>query len=158
MIQVVSPATLEHVESMRGKIRAADVEEHDALFMRDIMETLSIGVRDSTKSWAGLIDGEVVCVCGVAEASDKSGSGVVWLTGTDLIDEAPIEFLRLSKLVLAEMLEIYEHLWNYADYRHTKALLWLQWLGFDIYEPIPLPPYGFAFHFFELRRSSCANP
>jgi hypothetical protein len=86
------------------------------------------------------------------------GSGVVWLTGTDLINDAPIEFLRLSRLVLEEMLQVYGHLWNYADSRHTKALQWLQWLGFDIYEPILIGPYGFPFHFFELRRSSCANP
>ena len=153
MIEIISPATFEHAEAMRGKVRPADIEEYMALTAEGTVEAaVKTGVSMSVKSWAGVIDGEVVCVCGVAPVPQMPESGAVWLVGTELMDRAPIEFLRHSRRILAEMLGVFPHLWNFADSRHTKALQWLQWLGFDIYEPIPLGPYGFPFHLFEIRR------
>jgi hypothetical protein len=150
MIEVVSPATHEHVESMRGRIRSADLEEFEALFEGDIIDNLKTGVSASVKSWAGVVNGEVICVCGVAPVPEMPKSGAVWLVGTDALEANARGFLRHSKDVLNEMLCSFPHLWNFADARNSKALQWLQWLGFAIREPIPYGPYGYLFHLFEI--------
>jgi hypothetical protein len=150
VIEIVTPATVEHLEDMRGRIRAADIAEFEALFEGDIFDNLRTGLNVSSKSWAGVLDGRVICVCGVAPISDMPNSGAVWLVGTDDLEHNALGFLRRSRKVLKEMLGIFPHLWNFADARNFKALQWLEWLGFSIREPIPYGPYGYLFHLFEI--------
>lgn len=150
MIEIVSPATVEHAEALRGRVRDADMDEFMALFEGDIIDNVKTGLNLSTRSWAGVRDGAVVCVCGVAPVPEMPRSGAVWLVSTYDLEDRPHEFLRHSKRVLREMISVFPHLWNFADARNVKALQWLQWLGFSIREPIPYGPYGFPFHLFEL--------
>ena len=153
MIQVVSPATVDHALSMMGRVRQVDLDECSACTSGTIEDALRTGIAVSDQTWAGVEDGVVICVCGVAPVADMPGSGAVWLVSTNEMESAPRQFLRLSRKVLRSMLDIYPHLWNFADSRNVKALRWLQWLGFTIYEPIPYGPYGFPFHLFEMKRS-----
>lgn len=154
MIVVHSPATLEQALSIMGRIRQADLDEHEVAVGGNIEDSLRTGLAISTQTWAGEVDGKVICVCGVAPVPGMEGSGAVWLVSTTDMEAAPAQFLRLSKKVLAQMLDLYGHLFNFADVRNTKALRWLVWLGFDIYEPIAYGHAGFPFHLFELRRTS----
>lgn len=152
MIVVHSPATIEQALSMMGRIRQADLLEHDAAVGGSIEDSLRTGLNISTQTWAGEVDGKVICICGVAPVQTMPESGAVWLISSEEMEQAPIQFLRLSKQVLRKMLGLYPHLFNFADVRNTRALRWLQWLGFSIHEPIPFGAQQLPFHLFEMRR------
>lgn len=152
MIVVHSPATIEQALSMMGRIRQADLLEHDAAVGGSIEDSLRTGLNISTQTWAGEVDGKVICICGVAPVQAMPESGAVWLISADEIERAPAQFLRLSRQVLKKMLGLYPHLFNFADARNVKALRWLQWLGFSIHEPIPFGVQQLPFHLFEMRR------
>jgi len=154
VIEVVSPATVEHALSMINRIRAEDINEHAKVVSphTTMEDTLRGSVSISEKSWAGVVDGVVICICGVAPIPQMPGSGAVWLISTYDMELHSTEFLKKSRSILVEMLQVFPHLWNYADVANTRALQWLQWLGFSIHEPIPYGPYGYPFHFFEIRR------
>ena len=154
MIVIHSPATIEQALSMMGRIRQADLLEHDAAVGGAIEDSLRTGLSVSTQTWAGEVDGKVICVCGVAPVPEMEGSGAVWLVSTEELETAPIQFLFHSRRVLRKMLGLYGHLFNFADKRNTRALRWLQWIGFTIYEPIPYGVEGLPFHLFEMRRAT----
>lgn len=61
------------------------------------------------------------------------GVGRIWLLATDeLVNDKQnaLQFLRQAKPRLAEMLQRYEVLFNYADARNTVHVKWLRWMGF----------------------------
>jgi hypothetical protein len=148
--QIVT-ATIEHACALCPRVREADIEEFHATGMT-VDAVLSDGLKVSTYAWAGLIDGEVACIFGVASPSVLSGEGVPWMVGSDLLDLHAHAFLRRSRRVVSHMLSLYDHLENYVDSRNTRAVHWLRWLGFTLHAPEPHGPQGVPFHRFEMRR------
>lgn len=145
-------ATLDHANELAGRVRQADVDEFAAQDMTP-WEVLKEGLTVSTLAWAGLRDGRVVCIFGIATPSILSGEGVPWMVGSEELDHCAYAFLRRSRMVVGHMLTLCEHLENYVDSRNTRAVRWLRWLGFQIHEPAPHGPHGVPFHRFEMRRS-----
>jgi hypothetical protein len=147
----VVPASIDHIESMLPHIREADIVELWAANRVTPEDALLIGIGISTEAWTGLIDGKPVCIFGVAPASMLGGIGVPWMVGTADIDKHAKAFLRRCKSYVKQMLRLYNYLVNYVDSRNTRAIAWLRWLGFTIYDAAP---YGFdqaPFHRFEMR-------
>lgn len=145
-------ATHDHLCELCPKVRQADIEEFAACD-RTVEEVLKDGLQLSTYTWAGLRDGSVVCVFGVASPSVLSGKGVPWMVGSPEIDRCAYAFLQRSRIVIQHMLSLYDHLENYVDVRNTRAIRWLRWLGFEIHPPEPHGPNGMLFHRFEMRRN-----
>jgi hypothetical protein len=44
----------------------------------------------------------------------------------------------------------YGRMTNYVDARHTKAVRWIKWMGFEVLPAIPLGPQQALFHPFRL--------
>ncbi|EOC1317148.1 hypothetical protein ACI09J_001770 [Cronobacter turicensis] len=153
MVEVsIVPATQEHVESMLTNVRAADIAEFQAVNGWDARRVLESGLRTSTFSCAGLINGEVVTIFGVAPASMISGSGIPWLVGTDALEHHQFVFLRRCRRVVTAMLMTYPRLENYVDARNHVAKSWLHWLGFKLEDPVPYGIAGQPFHRFHMER------
>ncbi len=144
-------ATAEHVAELAETMRQADRDEIRAASMQEPLAALTNGLRASTHAWAGLLDGEVACIFGVAPISLMGGNGSVWLLGSDLIDQHPKHFLRRCRRQLAVMARGYSLLQNYVDDRNKKSIAWLEWLGFTIEEPVPHGIAGLPFRHFYLR-------
>ena len=113
---------------------------------------LETGLRTSTFACAGIINGEVVTIFGVAPASMIGGNGIPWLVGTDALEEYQRTFLRRCGKVVNAMLAVYPYLENYVDARNHTARIWLHWLGFTIEEPQPFGIHGLPFHRFHMER------
>ena len=148
----IVPATAEHIEAMLPHVRQADVDEFLATNGWSPRRVLETGLRTSTFACAGLINGEVVTIFGVAPASMIGGNGIPWLVSTHLVEKYQKTFLRGSRHALQAMLDVYPRLENYVDERNYTAKAWLHWLGFHLEAPAPYGALGLNFHRFHMER------
>lgn len=146
----IQPATLDHVIAMTPHVRQADRDEIGAASGKDIATALRESFELSEMCWAGLVDGEVACLFGCGSVTVTSLIGVPWLIGTDLVERHAKAFLRRNRPMVAQMRERWPHLVNWVDVRNTKAIAWLEWLGFTMHDPAPYGVAGRLFRRFEL--------
>jgi len=147
----IVPATLAHAEAMAPNMRQADRDEIWAASMSRPLDSLRNGVMASAHAWAGLADGEIACIFGVAPQSRLTGSGYAWMLATPLIERHQVTFLRHCRPAINDMSRGFTYLHNYVDARNTKAIRWLRWLGFTLHDPEPHGVMGLPFHHFEMR-------
>ncbi|TNV22124.1 hypothetical protein FH968_04415 [Buttiauxella sp. B2] len=148
----IETATTEHVQAILPSVRQADIDEFIAASGQTPEEVLNLALRVSTRAWAGIADGNVVNIFGVAPASLLGGKGIPWMVGSDHIDLHKRAFLKGSRLALVGMLELYPHLENYVDQRNHLAKAWLHWLGFKLEDPAPYGVQGLPFHRFHMEK------
>ncbi|POP42154.1 hypothetical protein CHU32_21130 [Superficieibacter electus] len=148
----IVPATASHIEEILPRVRAADAEEFAATNGWSVRRVLETGLRTSTFCCAGLVNGRVVTVFGVAPGSMIGGYGIPWLVGTDELEKYQRTFLRRCGKVVNAMLTVYPYLENYVDARNHVAKSWLHWLGFNIEDAAPYGVNGLPFHRFHMRK------
>ncbi len=148
------------VAELAANMRPSDAEEVLASGGFTPLEAVEVSVRGSSHAATLLIDGRVACIFGVAPltggepetALGRPLVGSVWLLSTGVVDAYPKVFLSLSKRVLPQLLDIYPCLFQAVDARYTRALQWLERIGFEIQDPLPYGHAGLPFHPVMLRR------
>lgn len=123
-------------------LRRADRQELQALSELDPAEILREGGMTSSPSCT--IVGDSGLGAGMFGVVDEgSGSGRIWLVGTDELVTKPLstQFLRESKTYLGGLERLYKVLHNKIDERNHVHHRWLIWLGFTFIRR--LPSYGF---------------
>lgn len=155
MAAEIIPATAEHAAELAPLVRQADRDEFMAASGQSPEEVLADGLALSSHIWAGLLDGRVVCMFGVAPMPGADGVGVPWMVGSERLDRCASVFLRRCRRsgMIRQMLDAYPVLMNAVDCRNTRAIAWLKWLGFSFGNPIPYGAAGLPFHVFEMRDS-----
>ena len=148
----ILPCTRQHIEEMLPRVRQADTDEFLATNGWSAQRVLEYGYEASTFCCAGLINGRVVTIFGVAPGSMIGGVGIPWLVGTDDLEKYQRTFLRRCRHVVGVMLDVYPRLENYVDARNHVAKSWLHWLGFTLSEPVPYGVSGLPFHHFTLEK------
>lgn len=144
------PPTPEHVDLVAAGMRQADRDEIWASHRWSPHRALEDGVRNSTYSWAAEIDGEVVCLFGVAPRSILTGTGTPWMLGTGGVVRHGRKFLADCRECLDEAQSVYPTLVNYVDDRNTVSKRWLRWMGFKLDDPEPYGVEKLPFRRFEL--------
>ncbi len=139
----IRPATVE--DALALVLRQADREEVEALTGRDAREALVESVVRSAAAWAGLANGELVCLFGVVPVSLVGVTGIPWLLGSDAVTCYGRPFLRRNRAYLREMLREFPVLRNVVDARNTVSIRWLEWLGFTLGTPQPMGVCGLPF-------------
>lgn len=147
----ISPAVPGDAALLAAVLNADDRREIEALSGRDPAAVILEGIGKSTEAWTGRIGGEIVCVCGVGPASAIGETGVPWLLGSDLVQAHASVFLRQSRLFVRRWAGLFPVLHNVVDARHTRAVRWLRWLGFEILPARPMGVQNLPFHSFVLR-------
>lgn len=147
----VVPATPEHAEELALTMREADVAELWASSLCEPREALINGIKCSDQAMTGLLDGEVACMFGVTPTSMLGGNGIVWMLGSDLIEQHPKHFLRRCRAEVAVMARNYDVLHNWVDDRNVKSIRWLRWLGFTVESPQARGAAGLPFRYFYKR-------
>lgn len=148
----IVPAEAEHITAIAPKVREADRQELWATACMKPIDALICSYAVSKLAWTGLVDGEPVCMFGVAPASLLTSTGRPWMIGTDLIDRYSTTFLRRCKGRVREMLRYYQSLENYVDLRNERAIRWLDWLGFEFEGPYPYGVLKLPFMRFTMER------
>lgn len=144
-------ATPEHVEQVAAGMREADRQEVYAASGMDAERALRLGAEMSRECYAGVVDGEAVCIFGVAAPSMLSSTGVPWMLGTDKLERHANALMRVGRRAVAAWMRSYDLLENYVDSRNTKSIQWLCRLGFTIHDAEPRGPFGLPFHRFTRR-------
>lgn len=153
MVPEIVPAHNDHIDHVVRGMRRPDRLELFLAYGEPPRQVLQRSLDVSRISWTGLIDGEPVCMFGVAPGDVLSGIGHPWMVGTGHLDRHPFVFLRRCKGCVREMLTMFSTLENYAHQDNIKALEWLMWLGFAVtLQAEPMGPYRAAFCRFVMRR------
>lgn len=121
-----------HIPYLAENMRSADVREVTALG-RSPGDALDAGLRSSL--WAlTAIEDEPVAMLGVAPKSMIEGIGVPWMLATERAYDHARVLLSLAPRILAEMQSTFHLLENVVDTENVRALRFLRWAGFEIYE------------------------
>lgn len=126
----IVPAEEWHIPVIAARVRPADRDELFAIACYTPERALAASFNASPLKWTGLINGEPVCMFGVAPGTMLGGTGRPWLISSQDIENNIIVFLKKSKVALDIMTDSYPLLENYVDARNTKAIKWLKWLSF----------------------------
>lgn len=128
---IIRPALEEDATKLAPHLRQADLDEIKASSGRSPEGALLFGIRYSKRAYTAVShSGDIIAIFGVGSGATE-GRGIVWLLGSDIINEVAYEFLRNSKAWIQRLYgDDYTQLWNVVDTRNTVHIRWLRWLGF----------------------------
>lgn len=148
----VRPMLAEDIASVAAVAREADAHE----LMDGAGVTVERALRDGldrSVRCALIMAGDLpLAAFGDVCHSPLGGVGIPWLVSTDHITKHARGFLRVCRPLVADMLTRHLVLINYVDDRNTAAIRWLEWLGFEMSEPMPAGVRGLPFRQFKLHR------
>ena len=139
------------MERVARLMRPADRDEAWACTLAKPLEAIHTSMAASQMTWSGMVDNIPIFISGVA-ASPHGPHGVPWMLGTPEIEDNAVNFLRISRPLLTQMLGQFDCLINRVDARNHTSIRWLQWLGFHIHPAIPYGPFNLPFHPFVMWR------
>lgn len=142
---------LSHAVRMSPHVREADRRELWAGWRSRPEDSLRHGVERSSHCFTAFVNLQPICMVGVVPESLLGATGVVWLIGTDALEDHQLGFLRRCRPHLGKIRSMYSYLHNYVSAENAAALRWLKWLGFTVQPAQPFGPDGAAFHHFEVR-------
>lgn len=138
----ILPATDRHAHALAPRMRAGDAAEVMASNGYTPIGACLAALGVSSYARTLLIDGEVAAMWGVAPANVLTGLGSAWLLTTDIIDRHRRLFVRLSRLEVKRLLQMYSTIFQFVDARYRAALRWAEAIGFTVGPPHPLRPGG----------------
>jgi len=139
IVEIVK-ALPEHIAPIAANCRDADRAEFYALSRSSPTKVLETGLRVSVVSYTGIVDGEPVCMFGVAPYSFLAGQGIPWMVSARGIDNKRLQraVMQVSREVVDDFKVLFPSLlFNTVDDRNTSAKRWLKWLGFKLLDPVP---------------------
>lgn len=153
----IREVTPEDVAWLAPRLRAADREELRVSTGIPPEIALARGVARSAPCFAGVSsrDDQLALLFGAGPDPRHPDTGIVWLVGSDLITQRPLEFSRLCRPMLAELHRAYPLLWNLVHARNVVHVNWLRWMGFSFLKLHPRLGVGRE-PFYEFARLECA--
>lgn len=83
----------------------------------------------SSEVWTGIIDGQIVCVWGVAPPSLLSEQAYLWLYTNDMIKGHEFVFVRHSQRVIEDLLKRFKLIVGVCSLEAKQSIRWLKFLG-----------------------------
>tara|TARA_Y100000310_G_scaffold25627_1_gene24512 strand:+ start:7915 stop:8385 length:471 start_codon:yes stop_codon:yes gene_type:complete len=145
------PTTKKHVKALARNMRQADVDEVWATAHFTPLAAVKFGWQTSREVTTGLADGVVLCIFGIAQRTVMSDTGIPWMLTTHYLPLHARAVLRANKGWIERARANYPLLMNYVDVRNRVAIRWLEWLGFELFDPEPFGVERLPFQRFEMR-------
>lgn len=92
-------------------------------------------MSNSEKVYAGLIDGEIVCIWGVMRQSLLSGRGYLWLIVTEAAESHKFLLVRYSQRIIERLFDRYTVLIGECSVNDARAKKWMRLLGATFSHP-----------------------
>lgn len=146
------PPTESDLDALGATMRAMDVMECRAVSGLAPREALAEAVADSLWAYAAEIDGEVVCIFGVAPDGLLGEEAAPWMLCAEGIEHHAKAVMLCSKRFLLEMQAQFERLANVVHADNRSAIRFLKWCGFSFGETMMIE--GEPFLVFEWRREA----
>ena len=90
---------------------------------------------NSSIVWILRYNDEILCVYGIAATSLLADEAYMWLFTTEAMADHLFIFVRISRQVIANMLQHYPRLIGHCVVGNDKAIRWLKWLGAEFSKP-----------------------
>lgn len=119
-----------HIHVVARNLRDGDRAEVEATGLTP-QRALWQSYRASHIRRAALVDGKVAAVWGCSGPL-MAAVGHPWLMTTAAIEAIPVSFVREARSEVAAMLAVHPRLINFVAARYTRALRFLEALGFAI--------------------------
>ena len=131
MSLAVQPAQLHDAFIVGHKLRPADKLEILEMRGQDSSPAAAVveGFHMSKRPMSVYCEDRPVAMFGIVPVTDKDA--VIWLLGTEEIEDHPMTFLRHSKEWLERGISGYDFIYNFVHRENTLHIKWLEWLGFD---------------------------
>lgn len=136
----IIPCTQEHLDRIKGRLRAVDKEEVEDTTGQSCDLVLQQSFEVSIVSYVVIANGLPVLVAGLAPHFRDEDKGIPWLLGTDEMGLSAVSktIARYSKKMVNSFHDLFSELENYVGENNYLALRWLRWMGFDVGSPIEL--------------------
>lgn len=141
----VATARLEHAAELAAAMRPEDVAECEAAGYATAREALEAGIANSDESWAIAFGGELGAIVGVDALEGRAGA-YIWCLTAEVVERKRLSFWRASLAVVEQCRRRHGPLYALADRRYSRALAWLQRLGFIAAREVPHPASGLPHH------------
>lgn len=137
-------STLDHASYLQHHLRQTDVREcmiHGSTPWRALHTPLTV---KNAETWTGIYQEVPVCMFGTVPLVEDNDmrTALIWMLGTDTLNQKWRKFLRLSRPVSEYLIEGYDLVENVVPIDHTRTIQWLSWLGF-IFGDTPTMINGF---------------
>ena len=86
-------------------------------------------LRRSSVIWLGCADGVEACAVGLIPTTLFSSEAYLWMIHTRICEAHPLRFVRWSRKVMDEALDLFPTLIGLCDVCNPSGRAWLQWLG-----------------------------
>ena len=150
-ITFVKP-TMALVQAIAADMRQADIDEVWAAGHKTPLEALVDGWEASQYATIAMNGDEPACMFGLVKRDLLSGTGIIWMLGTNATFKYRREYLKRTPSVIDEMLTVCPRLCNMVHSKNINSIRWLRWLGFTIDDPVPHGPDDELFHRFHKER------
>lgn len=131
----IEPARPDHVQAILPHLR--DRERRIIANVPDPVAALLAEVRHSSRAFALLLDGEVVCLWGVQVRSILANAVYIWLLTSRAVEDHPVLFIRQSRRMREALLAEYGTIEGFVAIDNPLSVRWLRWLGAS-FEPSPI--------------------
>lgn len=150
-IKLVKPEP-HHLPVLAASMREADVAEIWASNHHTPLQSLTEGFKRSTVSTVITAHDVPIAMLGVVRKDVLSGTGWVWMLGTDGVVTHRHSLTRIMPRVIAEMLHVCPRLCNMVHVKNKVSVAWLKRSGFTLDAPVKYGPEGEMFHHFHLEK------
>lgn len=141
-------------EQLAPSLRAIDLRECNAFREQDAepLDVLRDALSHSEDTYSVIGDeGYCIAIFGVGSIDDDGGCP--WLLASDeLFDKHSKEFVKQCAGFAKRLARNYRWLFNYVAVENTKAIRWLEWLGFIVDRQTPTVFKGMTFYPFWYRK------
>lgn len=147
--------TFRFVKESDIEIIAADMRKEDIRELQKCghspKEALKHSVSISEICLTAYYKNKPICIFGVVPESLMGQRGIVWLLGSNRINQCKKAYFKACKHCLFWLLKKYPVLWNLTDPEYTKCHKWLKSLGAE-FKGTRKVSTGVDFNYFEIRR------
>lgn len=146
-------ATVEDAEVVAAAMRKEDREELLAYSGREPLEALLDAIDSGDPVFTVIINNEPVAFVGCGPIV-RTPYSYIWLLGTDTLVRDSRLFLRHSRSSVKTLFELTgaQYFVNHAHSANTVHLRWLEWLGAELQDEVPLGRNGEMFTGFVIKR------
>jgi hypothetical protein len=150
-ITLIREAQASDCALLAAVMRPEDMRELEALGLtpkRALYESLA----ESAVAYTVDVDGWPAAMFGLTPYKLLGERACVWLLTGEGINKIPLTFVKLSRLYIAEFLELYPVLDNWVDARYTASIKWLEMCG-AVFDKVGITkPGNVVFRHFYLRK------
>lgn len=133
MIQIVQTIPA-HLDYLSTHLRPGDAWEITCLGATPA-EALRASYAGSIYARTGISDGRIAAVWGCG-GSPLGGVGEPWLLTTADVERIPVQFVKIARSEVGEMLRTFPVLSNYVATQYRQACRMLECVGFTLHEPV----------------------